>query len=76
MTTTTTTTRILVAVNKCRYESVEEGMAHTIGIFIKTALELVRKKHIKVSGTSGGGGGRRRKRISNIATTTTTTTSY
>ncbi|KAG7383172.1 hypothetical protein PHYPSEUDO_003959 [Phytophthora pseudosyringae] len=34
---------ILDAVEKCKYETTEEGMEHTIGIFMKTLADVVRK---------------------------------
>ncbi|KAL4086206.1 hypothetical protein PRIC1_014337 [Phytophthora ramorum] len=34
---------ILDAVEKCKYESVEEGMQHTIGIFMETLEDVVQK---------------------------------
>jgi hypothetical protein len=33
---------ILLAVEKCKYETIEEGMRHTIGIFMKVLQEVVK----------------------------------
>ncbi|CAN0085346.1 unnamed protein product [Hapterophycus canaliculatus] len=39
---------ILVAVEKLRYDTPEEGVKHTVGIFIKVAEALAKERKLKV----------------------------
>ncbi|CAN0583478.1 unnamed protein product, partial [Ectocarpus sp. 12 AP-2014] len=39
---------ILVAVEKLRYKTAEEGIEHTVGIFIKVAEALSRERGLRI----------------------------
>jgi len=39
---------LLVAIERCRYESLEEGVNHTISIYVKKLRELVKQKRFRV----------------------------